>query len=142
MTRILIRCDASMLIGSGHVMRCRTLARELRRLGAEVNFLCRRQPGDLISLLKHEFAVLALHEHSLAASDGLEGRDLYRSWLGCSREQDAAECLEALAEAGIKSAEIEVSGRYAYGSTPTSSAPACSPPRGEYACTAIPLRRQ
>ena len=108
----IIRCDASLLIGSGHVMRCRTLARELQRHGVQVTFLCRCQPGDLISLLKHEFAVLALHEHSLATSDGLEGRDLYRSWLGCSREQDAAECLEALAEAGIKSASWLVVDHY------------------------------
>ena len=31
MTRIIIRCDASLAIGSGHLLRCRTLARELKQ---------------------------------------------------------------------------------------------------------------
>ena len=104
MTRILIRCDASLLIGSGHVMRCRTLARELQRRGAEISFLCRCQPGDLISLLEQEFGVFVLPEQSLAASDELHGRDFYSSWLGCTQEQDAAQCLKVLADAGIKTA--------------------------------------
>lgn len=103
MTRILIRCDASLLIGSGHVMRCRTLARELQHRGAEVSFLCRRQSGDLINLLEREFAVLALPEQALAALDGLDGNDPYSSWLGCTQEQDAFQCLKVLAEAGINS---------------------------------------
>jgi UDP-2,4-diacetamido-2,4,6-trideoxy-beta-L-altropyranose hydrolase len=101
MTRILFRCDASLSIGSGHVMRCRTLARELQRRGAEIVFLCRRQPGDLIGLLEQEFLVLALPEQHLAACEGLEERQLYGAWLGCSQGQDAAQCLEALARAGI-----------------------------------------
>ncbi len=112
MTRILIRCDASLMIGSGHVMRCRTLARELQRRGAAATFLCRRQPGDLINLLEPEFAVLDLPEHTLASCDGLDGRDLYRSWLGCTQEQDAAQCLEVLAEAGISSASWIVADHY------------------------------
>ncbi|MDB4623041.1 UDP-2,4-diacetamido-2,4,6-trideoxy-beta-L-altropyranose hydrolase [bacterium] len=112
MTRILIRCDASLLIGSGHVMRCRTLARELQRRGAEVCFLCRLQPGDLINLLEPEFAVLALPEQMLAACSGLDGRDFYSSWLGCTQEQDAAQCLEVLATAGIKSASWLVADHY------------------------------
>ena len=112
MTSILIRCDASLLIGSGHVMRCRTLARQLQRCGAEVSFLCRHQPGDLISLLEQEFDVLALPKQSLAACDGLEGRDLYGSWLGCTQEQDAAQCLEVLARGGIKSISWLVADHY------------------------------
>ena len=112
MTRTLIRCDASLLIGSGHVMRCRTLARQLQRLGAEVSFMCRRQPGDLIHLLESEFAVLALPEQPLADCDVLDGRDLYSSWLGCTQEQDAAQCLEALARAGINSAAWIVEDHY------------------------------
>ena len=112
MTHILIRCDASLLIGSGHVIRCRTLARELQRRGAEVCFLCRRQPGDLIGLLEQEFQVLALPEQPLVACEGLEGSDLYGAWLGCTQEQDAAQCLEVLAVAGINGISWIVADHY------------------------------
>ena len=112
MTSILFRCDASLSIGSGHVMRCRTLARELQRRGAEIVFLCRRQPGDLIGLLEQEFLVLALPEQALANCEGLEGRELYGAWLGCSQAHDAAQCLDALAEARIGSADWLVVDHY------------------------------
>jgi len=112
MTPILIRCDASLSIGSGHVMRCRTLARELQRRGAQVFFLCRRQRGDLISLLEQEFTVLPLPELPLSAAQGLQGRELYSSWLGCSQAHDAADCLHALAQAGIRSANWLVVDHY------------------------------
>jgi len=114
---ILIRCDASLSIGSGHVMRCRTLARELQRRGAQVSFLCRRQRGDLIGLLEQEFPVLALPELLLATTQApegapLQGRPLYEAWLGCSQEHDAADCLQALARAGINSASWLVVDHY------------------------------
>jgi UDP-2,4-diacetamido-2,4,6-trideoxy-beta-L-altropyranose hydrolase len=111
-TAILFRCDASISIGSGHVMRCRTLARELQRDGAAVTFLCRRQRGDLISLLEQEFRVLALPEQLLAPCEGLEGRELYGAWLGCSQNTDAAHCLQALGEAGITSASWLIADHY------------------------------
>ena len=111
MTKILVRCDASC-IGSGHVMRCRTLARELQRRGADVTFVCRRQSGDLINLLESEFSVLALPEQILASTNGLNGRDLYRSWLGCTQQQDAAQCLEVLEKAGINSVNWIVADHY------------------------------
>ena len=101
MTSVLIRCDASLTIGSGHVMRCRTLGRELQRRGTVVVFACRRQSGDLISLLEQDFSVLPLPEQPLLPSEELSGRELYGAWLGCSQEQDAADCLKALQSAGI-----------------------------------------
>ena len=112
MTRILIRCDASLSIGSGHVIRCRTLARELQRGGAEVLFLCRRHSGDLIALLEPEFRVLALCAHPLAPCEGLAGRELYEAWLGCSQDKDADHCLTALASAGVHSADWLVVDHY------------------------------
>ena len=110
--KFIFRADASLTIGSGHVMRCRTLARELQRRGAAVTFLCRRQPGDLISLLEQEFPVLALPDQSLAPCEGLEGRELYGAWLGCSQTTDAAQCLEALGQGGITSASWRVADHY------------------------------
>mgnify|MGYP003338289938 CR=1 FL=1 len=98
---IVIRCDASLRIGSGHVMRCRNLARALKARGAVVLFICRSQPGDLITMLRQEFRVLALQElpeaHPVASDTPTpSGRALYASWLGCSEQQDAFDCLAAL----------------------------------------------
>jgi len=83
-------------------MRCRTLAHALQRRGAEIVFLCRRQPGDLIALLEHEFRVLVL-PGSCSASAGqeqadlpLSGRELYASWLGLPEDQDAKDSLSML----------------------------------------------
>ncbi len=45
--KFLIRADASIQIGSGHIMRCLTLAHELARRGHEVRFICRELPGHL-----------------------------------------------------------------------------------------------
>ncbi|SEH88140.1 UDP-2,4-diacetamido-2,4,6-trideoxy-beta-L-altropyranose hydrolase [Halobacillus karajensis] len=50
--RIGFRVDASTNGGTGHVMRCLTLANELRTLGAEVFFMCRRRPGDLVEFIQ------------------------------------------------------------------------------------------
>ena len=49
--RVAIRADASVALGSGHVMRCMTLADALRRAGAEVVFLSRRLAGNLLEFI-------------------------------------------------------------------------------------------
>jgi UDP-2,4-diacetamido-2,4,6-trideoxy-beta-L-altropyranose hydrolase len=50
--RVVFRADASLEIGTGHLMRCMTLADELRRHGAIATFICREQPGHLIELTR------------------------------------------------------------------------------------------
>jgi UDP-2,4-diacetamido-2,4,6-trideoxy-beta-L-altropyranose hydrolase len=60
--KVAFRVDASLSVGTGHVMRCLTLADELRRRGAEIHFLCRDEPGNLIALIgsrSHQTATLA-----------------------------------------------------------------------------------
>jgi len=60
--RFAFRVDASLSIGTGHVMRCLTLADELRRRGASTGFLCRNEPGNLVALIGsqgHETVTLA-----------------------------------------------------------------------------------
>jgi len=46
--KIVFRTDSSMDIGTGHVMRCLTLADELMERGADLSFVCRKAPGNLI----------------------------------------------------------------------------------------------
>jgi spore coat polysaccharide biosynthesis predicted glycosyltransferase SpsG len=70
MTSILCRCGASLENGSGHVVRCRTFACELQRLGAAIAFVFRRQLLNLIGRLEQEFSVLSLPEQPLAACLG------------------------------------------------------------------------
>lgn len=61
--RVLIRADASPTIGSGHIARCLTLARVLRKQGSHVAFACRRLPGHRLDVLQEEgFETFALPE--------------------------------------------------------------------------------
>jgi len=50
---IFIRTDASISIGTGHVIRCLTLADELRQKCTDINFICREEPGNMISYIKN-----------------------------------------------------------------------------------------
>lgn len=61
--KVLVRTDASVEIGSGHLMRCLTLADQLRSEDAEVAFACRDLPGGMFDLLQahgYQFARLPL----------------------------------------------------------------------------------
>ena len=50
--KIAFRADASIQIGTGHVMRCLTLADALRERGAQCSFICRQHLGNLVDLIK------------------------------------------------------------------------------------------
>lgn len=50
--KIAFRTDASIRIGTGHVMRCLTLADALLERGAECTFICRLHDGHLIHLIE------------------------------------------------------------------------------------------
>jgi UDP-2,4-diacetamido-2,4,6-trideoxy-beta-L-altropyranose hydrolase len=58
---IAIRADASDEIGSGHVVRCLSLAEGLVARGARVRFVCRELPGHMIGQIEKEgHAAIAL----------------------------------------------------------------------------------
>jgi len=50
--KIIFRVDASVRMGSGHVMRCLILADRLSDLGANVEFICKESPGNLIDFIR------------------------------------------------------------------------------------------
>lgn len=88
--KVVIRADASTIIGSGHVMRCLTLAKQLQKqMGADVVFVMRDLPGNLISLVQKEgFQVLILPR--VEEKPELTG---YEKWLTVPSEQDVKETL-------------------------------------------------
>jgi UDP-2,4-diacetamido-2,4,6-trideoxy-beta-L-altropyranose hydrolase len=49
---VAVRADASLQIGTGHVMRCLTLGRWLREKGCEVFFICREVDGHLCQVIE------------------------------------------------------------------------------------------
>ena len=52
--KILIRTDSSHDIGSGHLMRCLTLADAFKVAGAAVHFICRDLPGNMGRLVEEK----------------------------------------------------------------------------------------
>lgn len=98
--RVVFRTDASSSIGSGHVMRCLTLARMLQTSGAEVSFVSRLHSGHLIERIRAEgFACVAL-DSPLVSSASIKKTSDYAVWLGASPAQDAAAVIEALGQIG------------------------------------------
>lgn len=51
---ILIRTDSSINIGTGHVMRCLTLADLLREANAKISFISRPFPGNICKLIEQK----------------------------------------------------------------------------------------
>lgn len=89
------RVDASTQIGTGHVMRCLTLADELKRHGMTSRFTCRPFEGDLRAYIKtrgHEVATLSPGRLSRTGNSGIS----YDQWLGVSWAEDVAEVTELL----------------------------------------------
>lgn len=92
---VIFRADASRTIGSGHVMRCLTLADALRKGGADVLFVCRGHPGNLRGpITARGHAVVSLPMNTMPiGNDGSQ----YASWLGADWQADARETGKAIA---------------------------------------------
>lgn len=100
-TKILIRTDASVQIGTGHVMRCLTLADELRGRGAEVIFVCREFDGNLCDYIEEKGYVVHRLPVSNEQGHNIEGNLKHAAWLGADWQTDARQVEEI-----IKSFEI------------------------------------
>lgn len=98
---IAFRTDASLEIGSGHVMRCLTLANALGKQGAECHFLCREHQGHLCKIIEAQgFAVhrLAKDKPNIDNANISNHETAHAHWLGTSWMQDADACLPVLAK--------------------------------------------
>jgi UDP-2,4-diacetamido-2,4,6-trideoxy-beta-L-altropyranose hydrolase len=92
--KIAVRVDASVAMGTGHLLRCLTLSVALRERGIQVCFICREHKGNLISVLQRQAFPVTLLPGS-AVSDRTNVED-YASWLGVSQSDDAEQTIQAL----------------------------------------------
>ncbi|MEJ3621590.1 UDP-2,4-diacetamido-2,4,6-trideoxy-beta-L-altropyranose hydrolase [Brachymonas wangyanguii] len=89
------RVDASLDMGTGHVMRCLTLADELGRHGVHSIFVSSAHEGNLtefVSAKGYEVRILPLGDLETSNPDG----PAHAHWLGKPWEQDAQQTLEVL----------------------------------------------
>jgi UDP-2,4-diacetamido-2,4,6-trideoxy-beta-L-altropyranose hydrolase len=93
---IAFRTDASDQIGTGHFMRCMTLADELKMQGAQIRFISCNLPLHLIEMLNAK----GMEYISLITDASQEPIDelVHSSWLGTSQTQDAQATLQVLAD--------------------------------------------
>lgn len=110
--KIAFRADASLLMGSGHIMRCLTLADALKAQGAECHFISRAHPGHLLDVMhQHGHMVNSLAApvqqaqaaiKTIAAAvqgwqQNQQNEPAHTAWLGCDWETDAQETAAVLA---------------------------------------------
>jgi UDP-2,4-diacetamido-2,4,6-trideoxy-beta-L-altropyranose hydrolase len=107
--KIAIRTDASLQIGTGHVMRCLTLADALKASGAQCHFICREHPGNLIEQIRQRgFAVSILaaqhprfQPHFPLGNVLGELETQHSAWLGSYWATDAAQTRLEVGETAV-----------------------------------------
>lgn len=95
--KVVFRVDASADIGTGHVMRCLTLAEALRRIDAECVFVCREHPGNLATVVVQRgfrLSLLPAPEYNHVPD---EADVPHAKWLGADWEHDAHQVSRYLA---------------------------------------------
>jgi len=96
MMRVIVRVDASTLLGAGHVMRCLALARELKSRSHQVVFVMRPLLGHLIQETKAAgFDVLGLPDLQLDVANS-QGEWIEKGRSQDAQQQDADETLALL----------------------------------------------
>jgi len=93
--RVAFRADASREIGTGHVMRCLTLADALQNQNAECQFVCRELEEHLIGYIEARgYKVHALPKGNLNFRSKSNG--LYTNLLGVECQEDAQQTRQSI----------------------------------------------
>lgn len=98
---VVFRVDSSAVIGTGHVVRCEALARELKARHHSVLFICRELHANIIESLENNgYEVLRLPS---SASNELPHLDNHKHsrWLTVSQKDDLRDTVRAISSHGM-----------------------------------------
>lgn len=99
--KAVFRTDASIEIGTGHVIRCLTLADALSQRGIQCTFICREHPGHLNNYIRscgYEVRALSFTENIKKVENKSKSqRADYENWLGAGWKVDANDSLSSIA---------------------------------------------
>ena len=93
--KVVFRTDSSLKIGTGHVMRCLTLAEQLQTVNANISFICRELPGNISDLIeKNGYKVfrLSYSENKIEPEDNGD----YAQWLNVTKDVERKQTSEIL----------------------------------------------
>lgn len=94
--KFVFRADASIEIGSGHIMRCLTLASALKEKGHSCIFICREHKGNLISFIQEKGFEVEILPVEINDEPAKNTHLFHSSWLGTTQAQDAKICTDFL----------------------------------------------
>ena len=102
---VVFRVDSSLTIGSGHVMRCITLANKLKEcIELACTFITRDHDSNFNDIIiRNGFKVILLENSTLD-----KHLDNYSEWLGTSQDNDAAQTLAAIKSNGVENIDVLV----------------------------------
>lgn len=101
MQKVVIRVDASLEMGMGHLMRCLALAGALAHDGAKVSFLLRSHAANLARLIEGEgHAVRLLPDPGHRSEEAVATGTAHAHWLPTTWQEDAEQTLEAIESIG------------------------------------------
>ena len=99
--QVVIRVDSSSQMGSGHLMRCLTLAEELRdEIDVSILFICRDLPGNLSNIVKGKGYQLTLLPYDENQQKSLDEASEHQQWPGASVDMDRDQTLEVIKNLG------------------------------------------
>lgn len=106
---IFFRVDASLDIGSGHVMRCLTLADALR-YSFDIVFLCNVLEGDLNSFIQNKgYTLIALEPSGQKPTRCIK----HSRFLPSTQSDDAFQVISSIKEKSLKNVDLIVVDHYA-----------------------------
>ena len=107
--KVAFRADASLQMGSGHVMRCLTLADALKARGAHCHFISRAHPGHLLEAIHqrgykvNSLVAPVIRAQAATKTIAIDVPDIqqepaHAAWLGSTWQTDAQETAAILAD--------------------------------------------